>query len=98
VDGKEGAQVLAEYDKELSPPPETAKISTGREYHLYYNIPKDGPKVRSLNSGLKLDNKADGGYVVGPFSIHPTGAIYTPIRLGVRMTELFPERVVDLHG
>lgn len=58
---------------------ETLHVSTGRGHHVYLNSQQDpGPTF-----SMKLDGaegvhhiKANGGYVVAPPSIHPSGAVY----------------------
>jgi hypothetical protein len=55
--------------------PETVEVKTGRGRHRYYRIPK-GTRVRGRKLAPGLDLKADGGYVVAPPSVHPSGARY----------------------
>ena len=55
--------------------PETVETRTHRGRHRYYRVPKDA-KVRSRKLTPDLDLKADGGYVVAPPSVHPSGARY----------------------
>lgn len=55
--------------------PATVKVKTGRGFHLYmkhpgFNIGND------VNKMLKIDIRADGGYVVAPPSIHGSGQQY----------------------
>lgn len=52
-------------------------VKTGRGYHVYLKLPY-GPEVRTkpkLREGV--DVKGEGGYVVAPPSLHPSGATYT---------------------
>ncbi len=52
-------------------------VKTGRGYHVYLKLPY-GPEVRTkpkLKEGV--DIKGEGGYVVAPPSLHPSGATYT---------------------
>jgi hypothetical protein len=51
------------------------KVRTARGVHVYIrtSMPE---RARKLG---KIDIKAGGGYVLGPGSIHPSGAIYTPL-------------------
>lgn len=51
------------------------QVATGRGAHLYVRLPH---KERNRKIG-KIDIKAD-GYVLGPGSIHPSGAIYRAMR------------------
>ena len=52
----------------------TLVVRTGKGFHLYYRI-KDPPYFRLSN--LAVDVKGEGGYVVAPPSIHPSGVQYT---------------------
>ena len=56
--------------------PNTPKAKTGKGYHLYMQHP--GFDVRNkVNSNLKIDIRADGGYVAAPPSIHFSGHQYS---------------------
>ncbi len=60
-------------------------VKTGRPegggYHLYLTSLADGEvKSRKLAPGLEL--KGEGAYVVGPGSLHPSGAVYRVVRDG----------------
>ena len=55
--------------------PTTLEVETSRGRHRYYRLP-DGVKVRSRKLADALDLKAEGGYVVAPPSVHPSGARY----------------------
>jgi putative DNA primase/helicase len=60
----------------------TMRVRTAKGMHLYFPYSGDRPlrnKVRTKFQGreLQLDIRAQGGYVVGPGSVHPSGAIYT---------------------
>jgi hypothetical protein len=55
--------------------PPTVEVATSRGRHRYYSVPK-GTKVRSRKLAKDVDLKADGGYVVAPPSVHPSGARY----------------------
>lgn len=77
VDSKEALEWAA---KHLPPPAFTTITAKGE--HWYYRHPGGEPisnKARITVEGgkLALDIRGDGGYVVGPGSIHETGAIYT---------------------
>lgn len=58
--------------------PETFTVATGKGRHLYFRVPED-LAVRNSASVLAdgLDVRAAGGYVVGPGSLHASGATYT---------------------
>ncbi len=57
--------------------PRTYTVRTARGYHLYFKYDS------ALHTGKRFegqaDLKSDGGYVVGPGSVHQSGAIYTVI-------------------
>ncbi len=51
----------------------TYKVKTGRGLHVYFNVESRSRK----NVEDKIDIKGDGGYVLVPPSLHPSGSIYT---------------------
>jgi hypothetical protein len=55
--------------------PGTAKVKTGKGYHIYCQHPGFEMK-NNTNQELKIDIKTDGGYVVAPPSIHGSGRQY----------------------
>src|SRR5215204_617402 len=55
--------------------PPTVEVATSRGRHRYYSVPK-GTRVKSRELAEDVDLKADGGYVVAPPSVHPSGARY----------------------
>ena len=56
--------------------PDTAKVKTGKGYHVYVKHP--GFEIRNdVRKELDLDIRADGGYVVAPPSYHGNGNQYT---------------------
>jgi len=70
LDGPEGSESAKKFG--LS---ETPVATTGRGQHWYYRHP--GGKLRNAIKLLPgVDLKADGGYVVAPPSIHPSGVQY----------------------
>ncbi len=71
LDSPEVWQQLAALDHEL---PATAQAHTARGAHFWYRL-ADGARNRvGLLPGL--DVRADGGYVLAPPSVHPSGARY----------------------
>ena len=55
--------------------PATPKAKTGKGYHLYMQHP--GFEVRNrVNQTLRIDIRADGGYVAAPPSVHGSGRAY----------------------
>lgn len=60
----------------------TLTIKTGRSEfadarHIYFQHPGNGLHIGNRRIGGILEVKADGGFVVLPPSVHPSGAIYT---------------------
>ncbi len=58
------------------------RVRTAKGLHLYYTYTAERPirnKVRTRFDGrqLELDIRCDGGYVVGPASLHESGFVYT---------------------
>jgi hypothetical protein len=62
-------------------PPCELRVRTAKGQHLYYPYSGDRPiknkvRVRVDGKQLALDVRAEGGYVVGPGSVHPNGTVY----------------------
>jgi hypothetical protein len=58
--------------------PDTPSVRTGKGCHLYYKYP-EGIEVRNFQKRDDLpdiDLRGNGGYVVAPPSIHPSGSVY----------------------
>lgn len=56
----------------------TDTVQTSRGLHAYFAHP--GGEVRNLAKFRPgMDLRGDGGYVVGPGSVHPDGSIYSPL-------------------
>lgn len=79
VDGAEGSASLDALEQKHGKLPETRTASTGGGgRHLFFKWP--GEPIRNFNDnriGLKLDVRGEGGYVVAPPSIHPSGREYS---------------------
>ncbi|MBC2663832.1 bifunctional DNA primase/polymerase [Novosphingobium flavum] len=55
--------------------PDTIMVRTGKGRHIYFRHP--GYKTTNRAGFLPgMDIRGDGGYIVGPGSIHPSGALY----------------------
>lgn len=62
--------------------PTTFTVSTGKGLHLYYRAPTDGRVIRNgshKTTGVEVDIRGVGGFVVGPGSLHANGAVYTVV-------------------
>lgn len=56
--------------------PDTPKCRTAKGHQYYVGYPSDSDVGCSANKELQIDIKAEGGYVVAPPSIHPSGDKY----------------------
>jgi len=71
IDGAEGEASI----QALGPMPETLEVKTGKGRHLYYqHVP--GFTIGTSKIGHHVDHRGEGGYVVAPPSVHPSGSIY----------------------
>lgn len=56
------------------------KVKTGKGVHLYYRHPgcpvSNKARIKTDIPGLELDLRGDGGYVLAPGSLHPSGSTY----------------------
>ncbi len=82
-DGPVGEQSLTALIERHGPLPKTKQIRTGRPEggrHIYFKAPP-GVKIKSTDSelGEKVDVRGDGGLVILPPSVHPSGLVYTGI-------------------
>jgi putative DNA primase/helicase len=64
-------------------PPTDMRVRTASGVHLYYPLSADSTlrnktRIKIADGGrIGLDIRAEGGYVVGPGSVHPSGIVYT---------------------
>jgi hypothetical protein len=73
LDGPEAADLA----KRQGVPP-TVIATTGKGWHVYFTHPgQPVQNAASLNGVKGLDLRGDGGYVVAPPSVHPSGRRYT---------------------
>lgn len=71
VDSREAVPWVREH---LRPTPWIVK--TARGWHCYYRHPGVTIGNRAHLAGMKLDVRGDGGYVIGPGSVHQSGHVY----------------------
>lgn len=83
LDGPEALASIADREQQLGALPDTLEVGTGKGSHRYYSKPA-GSAVRNTAGengkrglGPKLDTRADGGYVIAPPSLHPSGKAYS---------------------
>lgn len=74
VDGPEGLKSLATFG---ITPDDTLAVKTSRGFHLYFQHPGFNVSNSASKIGRGLDIRGDGGYVMAPPSVHPSGHIYT---------------------
>lgn len=73
--GEDGMATLSSWEAEFGALPETACAVTGRGgMHLYYRAAD--PVRNSACKELGIDVRGEGGFVVAPPSVHPSGALY----------------------
>ena len=71
IDGEEGQESIKKYNLFIPPTP---CVKTGKGYHYYFKY-QDG--VRNFTKRYPgIDLRGEGGYVVAPPSIHPSGMKY----------------------
>lgn len=78
VDGEEGEQTLRKLEAEHGALPSTVEVITGNGRHLYFRWPT-GIEIRNRQENNDIPDihvRGNGGYVVAPPSIHPTGRAY----------------------
>lgn len=77
VDGRCGAESLRALEKRHGPLPETVEARTGGGgRHLFFRCTSAGVRNSVGKLGHGLDIRGNGGYVIVPPSIHPTGTPY----------------------
>lgn len=79
VDGS-GVARLAELEGEYGPLPETLLTKTANGSHLFFRWPEGLPRPLSqiFKFVTRWGSGSNAGYVIGPRSVHPSGAVYAP--------------------
>jgi Protein of unknown function (DUF3631)/Bifunctional DNA primase/polymerase, N-terminal/Primase C terminal 1 (PriCT-1) len=77
VDGEEGAaKIRGISERHGYDWTETLSVKTARGAHLYVKYPQQEIRNSVSKLGQGLDVRGEGGYVLVPPSVHPSGAIY----------------------
>ncbi len=77
IDGDVGRASLAELVKKYGALPRTLACRTGGGgMHLYFTMPPQGVIKSRVAIMPGIDIRGDGGYVVAPPSVHPSGKVY----------------------
>jgi putative DNA primase/helicase len=97
IDGAEGEASLRILEQKHGPLPPTREVITGRNggRHAYFKLSKHKVRNSAGKLGAGLDVRGDGGYVLLPPSIHPSGR---PYRLSVDSTDLIASAPDWLHA
>jgi len=75
IDGLDAEAGLRKLERELGELPATVEVITARGRHIYFKMP-NSPVPNSAGK-IGIDVRGDGGYVLAPRSIHPSGRVYT---------------------
>ena len=77
IDEEAGEASLRKLEKKHGALPETVEVVTGRGRHLWFRQPESLVIRNSAGKlGEGIDVRGEGGYVVAPPSIHPSGSAY----------------------
>jgi hypothetical protein len=80
VDAEEGEQTLRQLEAADGVLPPTVEAITGKGRHLYFRWPAGGPDIRNKQDNPimpGIDVRGEGGYVLVPPSVHPSGRVYS---------------------
>jgi hypothetical protein len=76
IDGLDAEAGLRRLEAEHSALPPTVEVITGRGRHLYFEMPESTVRNSTGKIAPGVDVRGDGGYVIVPPSIHPSGRAY----------------------
>jgi hypothetical protein len=76
IDGEDGEGSLLKLESEHGALPPTIEVVTGKGRHCYFRTGKRKISNSVGQLGVGLDVRGDGGYVIAPPSIHPSGRPY----------------------
>jgi hypothetical protein len=77
VDSLDAELELRKVEKEHGELPPTVEVITARGRHLYFKTPEVPVRNSTGKIAPGIDVRGDGGYVLAPPSIHPSGKAYT---------------------
>ena len=77
IDGDIGEATIRKLEAEQGALPPTVEAITGKGRHCYFRLNGGGPIGNTVSRiGQGIDTRGDGGYVLAPPSIHPSGRRY----------------------
>ena len=76
VDGLDGELALRRLEAEHGALPPTVEAITGNGRHIYFAMPDTPVRNTASKIGDSIDTRGDGGYVLVPPSVHPSGRCY----------------------
>jgi hypothetical protein len=76
IDGPEAEAELGKLEAKHGALPATVEVITTRGRHLYFNMPPADIRNSASKIAAGVDVRANGGYVLAPPSIHPSGRRY----------------------
>jgi hypothetical protein len=74
--------------------PATVEAITARGRHLYFKHPNAPVRNTAGKIAPGVDTRGDGGYVLAPPSIHPSGALYRWAPNGIRTAAAAPDQLI----
>jgi hypothetical protein len=77
VDGLDAEATLRRFEAEYGALPATVEVITARGRHVYFKWPQESVRNSAGKIGPHIDVRGDGGYVLSPPSIHPSGRRYS---------------------
>ena len=94
IDGEGGEASLRRLEQENCPLPPTIEAITGKGRHCYFRM-RGSIRNSAGQIGAGLDIRGDGGYVIAPPSVHPSGRDYA---WSVDAADIFADAPDWLHA
>jgi hypothetical protein len=94
IDNDEGEATLRTLEEAHGALPPTVETITGRGRHLYFSLGEHKVRNSAGKLGSGIDVRGEGGYVLAPPSVHPSGHLYTQ---SVGSADQFAEAPSWLH-